>query len=110
MTIRQRQTIWIVEDEAEICCLFADLLVDYEAYNVVCVEDARRVRSQPGDFIFLDLNGTRSQMLQPNGATVITMSGDDAQKPEIRKPFDFREIQRRMEEHLRARRSFTKAA
>lgn len=89
---KRRSVIWIVEDEPDIACIFTELLVAFDEYMVVCVDDARDVRAEATDIIFLDMRGTRSKDLVPNGAKVITMSGDGGLNPQISKPFRFDDI------------------
>lgn len=84
--------IWVVEDEAEIACLFSDVLIDFEKYMLVCVDNAAKVFARPGDIIFLDLRGTNASALNSNGAKVITMSGSPELAPDVAKPFRFQQI------------------
>lgn len=87
MLQKDRPTIWIVEDDPEICCLFSDLLITHDKFYIVCVEDAGRVLAKKGDLIFLDLHGTRARNLPPSDAQIITMSGDSTREPDLEKPF-----------------------
>ena len=79
----RRPTIWIVEDEPDICCLFVDLLVLFDNFALVCVDDAAKVKAEDTDIIFLDMRGTRPDALNAQNARVVTMSGDGSLHPDI---------------------------
>ena len=96
----RKPTIWIVEDEPEICCLFVDVLIVFNGYLLSCVDSADKVDAQPGDIVFLDMRGTKAAKLNSNGARVITMSGDESLHPEVSKPFRFSEIRELIREAL----------
>ncbi len=92
----RKPTIWVVEDEPEITCLFAEVLIDFNGFLLDCVDHASKVHAEPGDLIFLDLHGTHAKDIKTNGAKLITMSGDTALEPDVPKPFRFADIRLKM--------------
>lgn len=105
MRARNEPTIWIVEDDPDICCLFSDILLEFGNFMVVCVDDAANVAAKQGDLIFLDIHGTKSSRLKANDARVVTMSGDGEIEPELAKPFQYSHIENLVKEFISKRRS-----
>ncbi len=97
---RHKATIWVVEDEPDIACLFADILLEFQDYYLVCVDDASKVDTRPGDLIFLDMRGTKARKMRPQQGRLITMSGDINLNPTLSKPFSFDDIRTIVREHL----------
>jgi DNA-binding NtrC family response regulator len=103
MKTEPKSTIWIVEDEPEICCLFSDILLEFGGFMVVCVDSADQVDAREGDLIFLDIHGTKASRLRSNNARVVTMSGDFSVKPDMAKPFHYEEIESFISSFIRAK-------
>jgi DNA-binding NtrC family response regulator len=104
-----KPTIWIVEDDAVICCLFADVVLEYGDFLVSCVDNATQVKAREGDMIFLDMHGTKAGQLRSNNARVVTMSGDWSVRPELPKPFRYEDVQQFIQKFI-AERHAAKAA
>lgn len=87
-----QKTIWVVDDIEDIIFSFMSALAHYTDYRFVYVANAKEVEAEPGDIVFLDLNGTNAGALRLKpGVHVIRMTGGD--KPaELYKPFSTKEI------------------
>ena len=87
-------TFYIVEDteslSASISC-YALMFVP-RVYSIQNVSSCKDCFPKPGDFVLLDQNGVDLDCFSPNGAMVITMSGDPSLNVDLKKPFKVKEL------------------
>ena len=85
-------TIWIVDDTADIFYAFIPAMAKQSRYRVEYVSHVKSLQAKPGDIIFLDLIGTgSSRFVPPAGTTVLSMTGSN-KKADLRKPFTEAEL------------------
>jgi hypothetical protein len=88
------KTIWVVDDEEDIIYCFMTTFASHKDYRFVYVPTARHVKAQPGDIVFLDLNGTKAESLEVvEGVTVFRMTGG-VSKADLHKPFNRKDIEK----------------
>lgn len=88
------KTFYIVEDteslSASISC-YALMFVP-SGYSISTVSSCKLISPKEGDFVLLDQNGVDIDLFTPNGAMVITMSGDPSLSVDLKKPFRVKEL------------------
>jgi hypothetical protein len=83
------KNFFIIEDSNFLSTMLSSLLLTElpPGFCLVTLDSCRKVRAKPGDFILTDCNGVDLELLRPNGATVLRMSGDSSRKADLQKPF-----------------------
>lgn len=90
--MRRQKTVWVVDDIEEIIYSFMAALANQTDYCFVYVANAKDVKAEPGDIVFLDLTGTNAPALQvKDGVKVIRMTGGE-RPADLYKPFSGKEI------------------
>ncbi len=108
--MRSTKTIWVVDDDEDIIFCFTEALAAHMDYRIVYAANAKEVRAEDGDIVFLDLTGTNSgALLLKPGVHLFRMTGGF--KPaELHKPFSAAEIEKLMASIDNMKKSLSKAS
>lgn len=88
-----KNTFWLLEDDMLIQMVVSTSIVkNFPQFKIKVVESAKDVFAQPGDIILSDQIGVDLEYLNPNGAYLISMSGDKSLNVDLVKPFKSKDL------------------
>lgn len=91
--------IWIIEDDEDLRELLFESLQEISSSLIIC-EATPGMVPRPSDVVIMDLLGTNSHLLEPNGATVIRMTGAHELPADIYKPFKMESLIELVRNHI----------
>jgi hypothetical protein len=88
------KTFWLLEDDDMTQMVVSSYVLKFmqQNYTLKVVASAKDIKAQPHDIILSDQQGVDLQYLNPNGAVVISMSGNKSLMVDIQKPFKAKEL------------------
>lgn len=91
--------IWIIEDDEAMRELLFESLQEISSSLIICEATPGMVPG-PKDIVIMDLLGTNSHLLEPNGATVIRMTGAQELPADLYKPFKMESLLELVRSHI----------
>lgn len=98
----EKNVFWIVEDTEALATILSTRLVLSlpNFYVIKSVNSCLNVQAKKGDIILCDHYGVDLEFLNPNGAAVITMSGDPDLNVDLLKPFSAKDLKKFVDKYV----------
>ena len=91
----KKKNFWLLEDDDMTQFVVSSYIMNFLSMDYVLrvVASAKEITAEPGDIILSDQHGVDIEKLRPNGALVISMSGNKGIIVDIHKPFRSKQLE-----------------